>query len=84
MPYLPAIGGGLRPDRQRRIRLTEDPAVWGAASIAGGGAVGPPDVDEYLDPDELVAHTRAEGAMHVVAGRGDDQSEYPHDGGQRP
>jgi len=92
MPYLPGMGGarGGAPGRgrERRTWLTEDEEVWGAAPTARAGVVGPLEVDEYLDSDQLVAPgdpaaTQAEEAGHVVAGhvvagRGDDdQFEYP-------
>ncbi len=91
MPYLPGMGGGRGGapgrGRARRTWLTEDADVWGAAPTARAGVVGPLEVDEYLDSDQLVARsdpagTRAEEAVHVVAGRGDDDDQfgYPGDG----
>jgi hypothetical protein len=77
--------------RERRTWLIEDAEVWGAAPTAGGGVIGPLEVDDYLDSDHLVAAggpagAQAGGPVHVVAGCGDDedQFEYPRDGGQLP
>jgi hypothetical protein len=94
MPYLPAMGGGrggFDRARERRTWLVEDDEVWGAAPSAGGGVVGPLEVDDYLDSDQLVAPSGAAGAragatMHVVAGHGEDEDQYryPGDGGQLP